>query len=98
MTQLVPEQMLKVLHLRSKAECPEWTETVDEEVPHASSDEDPDDMVVQCPPRIVTTGDAHPDQAHRVVDHNYHQRERATPFVSGDREGHFGPCELRQPG
>ena len=69
MTQLVAEQMLVVLLAVVKTESPEPPAAVRQQVGDAAADQHLNEVVVQCPSRLVATRHGQLDQAHGVVDH-----------------------------
>jgi hypothetical protein len=102
MTQLIAEQVLVVLHVPGKPECPERSSSVDQEVSDTPSDQEPNDVVVKRPPRLVARRHGVFDQTHRVVDHGGCDRHRSTVLIASDRESYLGPRDARadvvQPG
>ena len=55
MTQLVAEQVLIVLHIGRKPERPERPTSLRDKTPDAPRDQDPNEVVVKRPPRLVAS-------------------------------------------
>jgi hypothetical protein len=97
MAQLISKQMLVVVHLWRVAERPERPVALTQEILNPPSDQDPNEVIVESPPRLVTTGDGALDEANRLVDDRCHERDRATVVVARHQEGYFRSREYRRP-
>jgi hypothetical protein len=64
MTELIAEEVLVVAHVGSVPEGSERPFVLRQDVSHASGDQDPNQMVVERPPRLVASRQCETDGAH----------------------------------
>lgn len=77
MTQLVAQQVLVVLHVGRKSECPERPSAPHKKIPDTLGDQASNQVVVECPPRLVADRHGHIDETHRVVGDGHKKRQRS---------------------
>jgi hypothetical protein len=97
MTQLITEQMLIVANIVVETKRSKWSAALAEEVPDSARDQNSNQVVVKCPPRLAAGCRGQADDANGIVDHYCRECEWAPALVARDHERHLWPCQQPLP-
>jgi len=86
-----------MLQVASVSQCAQRSFALGQQVPSAAGDQNPHEVVVECPPRLVGAGDGHPDEAGRAVDDRRDHGTRTVLGISRDHHHRLRPAEDRRP-